>query len=110
SVPAPAAMASRAPVAKRTSAVDVEAGWIEAARTALDTGRARVALSLLDGYGHDFPNGARASDAAVLRVEAMLAAGDRAGAALFADRVAGTLPDSHMRKIRSLLTSMPIER
>lgn len=56
------------------------------------------ALRWLDQYRVEFPSGALASDATVLRVQALLAKGDLSGAKALADRYAKDHPDSPYAK------------
>jgi hypothetical protein len=71
---------------------------LEHAQQALAAHDPAAALRWLDQYHAEFPGGALASDATVLRVQALLTKGDRAGAKALADRYAKDHPDSPYAK------------
>ena len=71
-----------------------EVAALERAHRALAAHDPEAALRLLDGYRADFPGGALASDATVLRVQALLAKGDRAAAQTLADAYSADHPES----------------
>jgi hypothetical protein len=64
----------------RTSALEREVQALDAAKQALARGNAGGALSLLAAYEREFSGGALVPEARVLRVRALLAAGDREAA------------------------------
>jgi hypothetical protein len=98
--PKPVASASRA------SSLGPEIAIIDAARTALSQRQPESALSLLDRYEAEFPRGGLALEASYLRVQALLALGDRDGANRFATRVLAAHPESvYAKRIRELLGS-----
>ncbi len=103
--PAAAVSSGQGPASqpRQPTTLGIEIAWLDAARRALSESNAPVALSILERYDRDFPNGALAPEAAVLRVEAMVKAGNRTGAIQLAERLAGTLPDRYTQKIRALL-------
>jgi hypothetical protein len=77
---------------------------LDRARRALGDGDAVGALRDLDDYQSRFPRGALAEEAEVLRVEALLAEGDRASAARAGARFLAAHPESpHAARVRSLL-------
>jgi TolA-binding protein len=79
---------------------------LDSARRELAAGDAPSAVRQLDDYEARFPNGALVEEAEVLRVQALLAEGDRAGASRAGDRFLSAHPDSpHAARIRALLAS-----
>jgi hypothetical protein len=81
-----------------------ELGLIESARAALAENRPRVTLSRLDTYRTQFPHGRLGTEASMLRLEALVALGDRAGAQRIATRLLRNSPNSpYSPRIRSLL-------
>jgi hypothetical protein len=81
-----------------------ELGLLDDARRALAAGEPARALSILDGYPARFPDGAMAPEATMLRVEALVRAGDRAGAIRVADGLLKGDPHSpYAARVQSLL-------
>ncbi len=79
---------------------------LDSARRALAAGDAASAVRQLDDYEARFPGGALVEEAEVLRVEALLAEGDRASAARVGDRFLSAHPNSpHAARVRALLAS-----
>jgi len=77
---------------------------LDAVREALRSGRAADAIAYLDAYRKQFPTGALRTEAVVLRVEALLKAGNRAGAERQAEVLFRTAPEGrHAARIRELL-------
>ena len=78
----PGTPATAAPAAKALSgaAMAEELAWLERARTATTGGDPARGLSLLDAYGVRFPHGMMAPEATMLRIEALIGAGDRPAA------------------------------
>ena len=77
---------------------------LELAHEALAAHKPGVALRQLEHYRTQFPGGVLASEATVLRVQAMLASGDRSGAQALADIYSTSHPDSpYARRIEALL-------
>ena len=105
---APSTPRARAPRAEsirsNEPSVRAELATLEQARSALASGDAPRALSLLDAYAARFPGGTMALEATVLRIEALVRAGDvtaaqRAGNAFLASR-----PQSpYSTRVRSLI-------
>lgn len=94
------------PGVPNASTVPAEIAMLEQAHRALSEGDAAHALSRLDVYSARFPRGAMAHEAAVLRIEALVQAGDRVGATRFANRFLAAHPRSpYAARIRSLLAS-----
>jgi hypothetical protein len=94
SVPAPPVRSgARAPRPDSSSdQLAREVKTLELAHRALAEHDPRTALALLDRYRAQFPGGSLSSDAVVLRVQALLATGDRAGAQAQADAYAAAHP------------------
>ena len=81
-----------------------ETSLLDAARRALARGGATDALAALAGYERAFPQGALRPEASVLKVRALLGAGDRAGAEALGRRVIAAAPGSeHADAIRAAL-------
>lgn len=81
-----------------------EIAAISLARGALDKGNARAGLAALDRYQQDYPHGALAPEATVLRIEALLLAGDRARAKSLGEAFLKAHPKSpHAQRVRSLI-------
>jgi outer membrane protein assembly factor BamD (BamD/ComL family) len=79
---------------------------LERARAAMNAGELSRALSILDGYIDRFPHGAMAPEAAVLRIETLLKAGDRAAATRFANAFLAIAPHSpYAARVQSLLAA-----
>ena len=57
-----------------------ELSMLDRARNALGAGEPARALSILDAYSARFPRGSMVPEATVLRIEALVRAGDRDGA------------------------------
>jgi hypothetical protein len=61
-------------------------------------------LSILDDYGQRFPRAAMAPEATIVRIEALIAAGDRAAAKRIADAFLSAHAQSpYATRIRSLV-------
>jgi outer membrane protein assembly factor BamD (BamD/ComL family) len=83
-----------------------EIALLDQARGAVAAGEPARALAILDGYTVRFPRGAMAPEATVLRIEALVKAGDRPAATRFADAFLATAPTSpYTTRIQSLLTT-----
>ena len=64
----------------------------------------RTALGVLDRYRAQFPEGRLASEAVVLRVQALVALGDRAGAQALADAYSAANPGTpYARRLREIV-------
>lgn len=82
----------------------LEVARIDAVRQLLAADRAKVALSALQDYQRDFPDGVLQQEADVLRVEAHQRAGDRRRARQIGSRFLTDHPDSpHSARVRELL-------
>jgi len=114
--PAPLAAASspvRAPAASASAiassppkplSLRAELELLDAIRADLAGGNSTSALAKLDRYDREFQGGALADEAAVLRVEALLAHGDQARAEAFATRFLATHRGTpYESRIRTLL-------
>jgi hypothetical protein len=92
--------------ASPASALPVELAMLDRARSATSAGDSGRALSILDAYAVRFPRGAMAPEAAILRVEALVKAGDRPGATRFANAFLASAPHSpYAARIQSLLSA-----
>jgi hypothetical protein len=81
-----------------------EVSALDAARRELTSGRARAALAAIDAYRARFPTGSLRTEATVLRVEALLGSGDRAGAEREANAIVRAAPGSrHAARVLDLL-------
>jgi hypothetical protein len=81
-----------------------ELALLEQARTALATGRVTEAAALLDRHDREFPGGSFLPEATVLRIEMLLARGDRGAARALADRMDASNPTSpYARRARALV-------
>jgi hypothetical protein len=90
------------------SAAAGEVTRLDEARTALDQADPDRALTILQEYARRFPRGALAPEAAVLRIEALVAAGDRAAATRAAQSFLRANPSSpYAQRIESLLAPNP---
>lgn len=79
---------------------------LDAVRRTLAGGQASLALAELASYERTFPSGALRPEASVLKVRALLAAGDRAGADALGKRIIAAAPDSeHADAVRAALGS-----
>ena len=80
-----------------------ELALLDRARAEIAAGDAARALRDLDEHDRAFPSGALAPEAAVLRIEALAAAGDDRAALAAADRFLAAQPNSaQSRRVRSL--------
>jgi TolA-binding protein len=81
---------------------------LDRARRAMTDGDAAGALRRLDDYEAHFSRGALVEEAQVLRIEALLAEGDRGAAARVASRFLAAHPSSpHAARVRALLEQVP---
>ncbi len=88
------------------SSVTEEIAAFDRARTALAAGEIDRAIGLLDTYERRFPTGTFIQEAEVLRVKALAAKGDRAGARRTGERFLAAHPTSpHASRIRAIVDS-----
>jgi hypothetical protein len=100
----PSPSASPAPSVSSESALASELAAIDLARRTLASGDPRRALGLLDDYAVRFPRGVLSAEATVLRIEALLRAGDRAAAQRLGARFLAANPTSaYVPRVQSLL-------
>lgn len=86
------------------SALTREVRAIDVARAALDRGDAGGALAALDQHDRDFPAGPLRTEADVLRVDALVARGNRAAAKALAQQLLARDPASaHAKHLRSVV-------
>jgi hypothetical protein len=91
---------------RKDAAGDVERQieWIDRARSLAESGDSAAALQAVDQYDRKFPRGALSEEAALVRVEALVARGDRASAAALARRFLVAHPHSvHVAKLQALV-------
>ena len=101
--PAPAP-APRAVVPSKVDTLPLELEAIDNARRALASGNPALASRLLDSYQARFPKPRLRAEATVLRVETLIARGDRAGAARLGRAFLTSNPKSpYARRVRSLI-------
>ena len=90
------------------SSLEVQIAAMDHARASLTAGDASGSLRALDKYDRDFPRGAFAQEANVLRVEALTASGDLAAARALATRLLAANPNSpYARRIRAVTGAPP---
>jgi hypothetical protein len=88
------------------SSVRAELAALDQARAALSAGAPARALSILDAYASAYPRGVMAPEATVLRVEALVRAGDRPAAERVGTAFLARSPGSaYAARIRSLLNT-----
>lgn len=93
-----------APASEDNGAIARQLAALDGARDALVRGDAREALRLLDAYNLEFPASPLAQEATVVRVRAMLASGDAAGAVATGRRFVLANPQSpYAAQIRQML-------
>ena len=76
---------ARSPRGRQLSSLSAEVAAMDAARATLNRGDAKGCLAALDAYQRSFPRGALSQEATVMRIEALVRSGDRAGARRLAD-------------------------
>ena len=85
-------------------ALDGEIRRLDRARAALARGSSEAALAELAAYENERKTAVLEREAAVLRIDALLARGDRNGAQSLAQRYVAAHPDDpHARRLRKLL-------
>jgi hypothetical protein len=89
-----AAVRSHAPPAASSASLSKEVAALERAHAAIAAHDPDAALRALDRYRAQFPGGALASEEAVLRVQAMVARGDKSNATDLANSFRANHPDS----------------
>jgi hypothetical protein len=100
---APPSSLRSAPSATGTS-VHAELATLDQARSALAAGQPAQALAILDTYTATYPRAAMAPEATMLRIEALVRAGDRAAAERLGTAFLESHPQSpYAARIRSLL-------
>jgi hypothetical protein len=96
--------APRASAAETSRSLAPEIALIDQTRVALKAGQPNVALGLLDRYRRQFPHGRFAPEASYLRIEALVASGNRKAAEDLAHKSLGKGTDGpHDKRIRALL-------
>ena len=106
--PTPTPVVSAAAAARPDVALEEQVRAIDGARAALDRGDAAGCLAALARYDQAFPNGMLSQEASLLRVQALMKRGDRAGARDVAERfLASHASSPHEQKMRRLLETNP---
>jgi hypothetical protein len=91
-----------------TPSIAREVESLDAARTRLHLGDARGALSALDQYDADAPRGALSQEATLLRIQALVKAGDPAAARRLGLRFLAAHPGTpHAERVRALIGDGP---
>ena len=102
----PVRSSTRSHVPGTDTALVAEITALDAARTALRAGNAAEALRDLDDYRRDFRHGRLVQEALVLRVEALVASGDKQSAEAIARRFLAKWPASpYAARVASLVHS-----
>jgi TolA-binding protein len=97
----PSAPSTESPLARELESLD-------RARSALNRGDAAGALADIDRYERAFPRGSLRNEAQVLRAEALLAKGDRAGARALAKQLLTRDPSGpHAKRLRTIAGDDP---
>ena len=105
-VAAPAAPRAQGSVAAPTGSLSEEIESFERARASLERGDVDRAIGLIDAYEKRYPAGVFAQEAEVLRVKALTAKGDVAGARRAGERFLSANPASpHAPRVRAILDS-----
>jgi hypothetical protein len=95
--------ASTTPAAGVSSLTE-EVGLLDRARRSLTSGDASGAVRILDEYARRFPSPRLGPEAALVRVEALLALGRKLDARRLAESMLASQPDSaHAKRLRTLL-------
>jgi hypothetical protein len=93
-----------APPVSSSDPLSQELEALELAHRALARHNPRTALGVLDRYRAQFPEGRLASEAVLLRVQALVALGDRAGAQALADAYSAANPNTpYSRRLREIV-------
>ncbi|HEV8551375.1 MAG TPA: hypothetical protein VGQ57_20145 [Polyangiaceae bacterium] len=93
--------------ATAASSLSRELQVLKQAHDALAKGNPNGALAALDDYHHRFPQGALGAEETVIRVQALLARGDRAQAAALARQFSAAHPDSlYARRVETLVSGV----
>ena len=93
-----------APPSAPSGSLADEIALLDAARRALRSGDARLALGELDRHQAEFPRGLLGQEATLLRIEALVRSGNRPAAEALARQFLARQPNSpHAKRIESLL-------
>ena len=104
----PRASQKNDPSAANAASLNAQIAWLDRARRAIEAGDPATALHLLDDYRATYPEGTLSQEAELLRIEALLAGGQRAAAESLATRFIAAHPSSpHARRIRELVNLSP---
>jgi TolA-binding protein len=101
-------LAKPKPAPAASSSLSRELQVLKQAHDALGKGNPNGALSALDDYHARFPQGVLGAEETVIRVQALLARGDRARAAAVAHQFSKAHPDSlYARRVEQLVSGVP---
>ena len=104
----PRASQKNDPSVANAASLNAQIAWLDRARRAIEAGDPATALHLLDDYRATYPEGTLSQEAELLRIEALLAGGQRAAAESLATRFIAAHPSSpHARRIRELVNPSP---
>jgi outer membrane protein assembly factor BamD (BamD/ComL family) len=91
----------------KTSSIALEIARIDEIRRTLAADRAKAAITTLQDYRRDFPQGVLRQEADLLSIEAHRRAGDRRRARVLASRFLAEHPESpHSARVRELLDAL----
>jgi hypothetical protein len=105
--PSPSPLVVATPPAPPSLELADEILRLDRAKTALAAGEPAAAIELLDTYDRDAPAGALRPEAHALRIDAVLATGDREAAVGLARDFVARFPDHHLRLRYAGLASEP---
>jgi hypothetical protein len=98
------AVRAKAPSSARSSTLDEEVSMIDQARRAVAGGDAAEALQIVGSYDTKYPAGALSQESAEIRIEALIAQGNRPAADRLAAKFIAAHPTSpYVHRIRSLM-------
>jgi hypothetical protein len=105
--PSAKVLARPRPAPEPSSSLSRELQALKQAHEALAKGNPNGALSALDDYHAHFPQGALGAEETVIRVQALLARGDRARATAIAHQFSTAHPDSlYARRVEQLVSDV----
>jgi len=105
--PSTKVVARSRPAPEPSSSLSRELQALKRAHDALAAGNPSGALAVLDDYHTHFPQGALGAEETVIRVQALLARGDRARATAIAHQFSTAHPDSlYARRVEALVSNV----
>jgi hypothetical protein len=100
----PKSNAASPPPPAQESALTRELHSLDAAKARLEAHDANGAIAALDRHDREFPNGSLRAESAMMRIEALLARGDEAGAKARAKDLLAKDPNGpHAKRLRTIL-------